>query len=201
MAVTIIREADSPDFFRFVTDRNLLSQYDILEVSVRVALEGKLQGISHDLVCELNRAATRFLCETPGQYRKCPIYIRNSNHTPPDHVDVYDLMQEMVQYVFDNWKAKTPIHLAAYVLWKLNWTHPFVEGNGRTARAMCYYLLCVGNGMWLPGANIVPQQIRGDRTPYYDALREADLALQNSGVADVGTLEQYLSGLLTVQLS
>ncbi|MEX1365172.1 MAG: Fic family protein [Nannocystaceae bacterium] len=26
-----------------------------------------------------------------------------------------------------------------YTLWRLNWIHPFVEGNGRTARAACYY--------------------------------------------------------------
>jgi hypothetical protein len=38
---------------------------------------------------------------------------RNSNHALPEHVDVYYLMQEMAQYVFDNWKAKMPIHLAA----------------------------------------------------------------------------------------
>lgn len=198
---TIIREADQPDLFRFVTDRNLLAQYDLLEVSVRVALQEKLEGISHDLTRELNRVATRFLCETPGQYRNCPIYIRNSSHTPPDHTDVYDLMQEMMRYVFDNWKSRSAIHLSAYVLWKLNWTHPFEEGNGRTARAMCYYLLCVGNGMLLPGSNIVPQQIRADRRPYYDALRDADAAFQSAGSPDVSVMESYLSNLLTIQLS
>jgi hypothetical protein len=32
-----------------------------------------------------------------------------------------------------------PTELAAYGLWRLNWIHPFVEGNGRTARAVCYF--------------------------------------------------------------
>ena len=42
MATTIVREADARDFLRLVNDRNLLAQYDILEVFVYVALEGKL---------------------------------------------------------------------------------------------------------------------------------------------------------------
>jgi len=198
---TIIREADQPDLFRFITDRNLLAQYDLLEISVRVALQEKLEGISHDLIREMNRVATRYLCETPGQYRNCPIYISNSLHAPPSHGDVQGLMQEMVLYVLDNWKSKSAIHLASYVLWKLNWTHPFEEGNGRTARAMCYYLLCVGNGMWLPGGNIVPQQIRLNRPPYYEALRDADAAFKKSDRIDVSGMEGYLSRLLTIQLS
>jgi len=200
--VTIVREADQPDLFRFVSDRNLLAQYDFLEVSVRVALQERVEGIGHDLIREANRIATRYLCDTPGQYRNCPIYIRNSSHSPPDHAEVYGLMQEMVAYIFDNWKSKSAIHLASYVLWQLNWTHPFEEGNGRTARAMCYYVLCVGNGMWLPGSNIVPQQIRANRTPYYEALRKADAAFDRAaGKIDVSEMEAYLTRLLTIQLS
>ena len=198
---TIIQESDDPGLFRFITDRNLLAQYDALEMAVRVAISNKIEGISHDLLCHLNQVVTKYLSDAPGKYRQCPIYITNSNHTPPAHNEIFDLIQEGIQYIFDNWKRRSPIHLAAYSLWKINWTHPFIEGNGRTARAVSYYIICVGNGIWFPGQNIIPQQIRADRQPYYEPLRAADLALTDRNVIDVSVLEDYLSGLLTNQLT
>ena len=103
--------------------------------------------------------------------------------------------------VHENWEIfDHPTMLPAYALWRLNWIHPFVEGNGRTARAACYYLLCLKQGQLLPGKKIVPERIREDRTPYYDALRAADIAWEQ-GQFDVSRLAGYLSGLLRQQLS
>lgn len=90
--------------------------------------------------------------------------------------------------------------LPAYALWRLNWIHPFVEGNGRTARAACYYLLCLTQGQLLPGNKIVPERIRDDRKPYYAALRSADEAWER-GEFDISELAAYLEGLLIEQLS
>jgi Fic family protein len=89
--------------------------------------------------------------------------------------------------------------LASYGLWRLNWVHPFIEGNGRTARAVCYYLLCARSGMLLPGNKIVPERIRENRAPYYTALQAADRAW-NDGHYDLSVMEAYLAGLLQAQL-
>jgi Fic family protein len=89
---------------------------------------------------------------------------------------------------------------AAYALWRLNWIHPFVEGNGRTARAACYYLICMKHGGLLPGKKIVPERIRENRRPYYDALQKADLAWED-GRIDVTILAEYLAVLLKGQLT
>ena len=93
-----------------------------------------------------------------------------------------------------------PTTLPAYALWRLNWIHPFVEGNGRTARAACYYLICMKHGLLLPGRKIVPERIREDREPYYAALRAADRAWAD-GHFDVSELADYLSDLLKAQLT
>jgi Fic family protein len=76
---------------------------------------------------------------------------------------------------------------------------PFIEGNGRTARAACYYILCTKAGALLPGKKIVPERIREDRIPYYLALQSADRKW-NEGQLDVGELASYLEGLLIKQL-
>ena len=90
--------------------------------------------------------------------------------------------------------------LPAYALWRMNWIHPFVEGNGRTARAACYYLVCLKQGRLLQGNKIVPERIRENRKPYYVALRAADDAW-GAGHFDVNELAAYLGGLLKDQLT
>jgi len=87
----------------------------------------------------------------------------------------------------------------AYALWRMNWIHPFVEGNGRTARAACSYLICMKQGRLLPGNKIVPERIGENRQPYYDALRAADAAW-DAGHFDVNELAAYLGELLKGQL-
>ena len=101
--------------------------------------------------------------------------------------------------VQENWFSWTEFALASYVLWRLNWIHPFVEGNGRTARAACYYILCVKSG-GLPGGKIIlPERIRHDRNPYYEALSEADQLWEN-GELKFPKMEEYISRLLDEQV-
>ncbi|HEY6347807.1 MAG TPA: Fic family protein [Candidatus Angelobacter sp.] len=83
---------------------------------------------------------------------------------------------------------------------RLNWIHPFVEGNGRTARAACYYLLCMKQGRLLAGRKTVPERIRENRQPYYAALKAADRAW-DAGHIDVSVMSNYLEELLLAQLT
>lgn len=110
-------------------------------------------------------------------------------------------MDRFISVIHENWEILDhPTLLAAYALWRLNWIHPFVEGNGRTARAACYYLLCLKHGALLPGSKIVPERIRENRQPYYKALESADIAWEH-GQFNVSALAAYLSDLLVDQLS
>ena len=73
------------------------------------------------------------------------------------------------------WETAPPLYLAALALWRINNVHPFVNGNGRTARAVCYFILCVKVGGQLPGQPILPELLGGpERDRYVAALREAD---------------------------
>jgi Fic family protein len=49
---------------------------------------------------------------------------------------VLEQIEFMCDYVNDRWAEASAVHLCAYVLWRLNWIHPFGDGNGRTARAI-----------------------------------------------------------------
>jgi Fic family protein len=108
-------------------------------------------------------------------------------------------MDRFISTIHENWFNWTATEIAAYGLWRLNWIHPFIEGNGRTARATCYYLLCSRSGALLPGRKIVPERIRENRQGYVDGLRAADRAW-HEGNLDFSVLEGYLAQLLEAQL-
>jgi Fic family protein len=147
----------------------------------------------------LQRFALDGLSAYAGNYRPADIEIGGSKHKPPGAHMVPEEVEYMCDYVNENWEKSSPVHLAAYVLWKLNWIHPFTDGNGRTARAISYLLLCLRLGYRLPGTNTIPEQISKDKKPYYQALEAADEEWTKEKV-DLSQLEDLLSALLANQL-
>jgi Fic family protein len=135
-----------------------------------------------------------------GTWRNTPVKIGGSGHQPPEAAFVSEEVELMCDHVNENWSDSTAVHLCAYVLWKLNWIHPFSDGNGRTARAVAYVVLSAKLDSLLPGAPTIPEQIAGDKTPYYEALEAADRNLKEANKIDVSELEKMLEGMLAQQL-
>jgi Fic family protein len=84
-------------------------------------------------------------------------------------------------------------------MWRANWIHPFFGGNGRTARAIAYLIMCARLGFRLPGTQTIPDLIVAERDPYYRALRESDDAWEK-GSLDLTAMEGLMSSLLAQQL-
>ena len=84
-------------------------------------------------------------------------------------------------------------------MWKLNWIHPFTDGNGRTSRAASYLILCLRLGYLLPGKLTIPEQIAANKTPYYKALEAADIAWEQ-GIIDLSAMKELLGAMLAAQL-
>jgi Fic family protein len=151
------------------------------------------------VLLHLHRIALEGISSYAGNFRPAGIEIGGSRHTPPGAHMVPGLVEEMCDYVNEHWASSSALHLAAYVLWRLNWIHPFTDGNGRTSRAVSYLVLCLRIGHPLYGANSVPAQIAQDKTPYYDALEAADAASAD-GQLNVEQIEKLLDSLLARQL-
>jgi Fic family protein len=152
------------------------------------------------LIVQLHKAALDGLHPLAGTWRNTPVKIGGSGHEPPGAAFVSEEVESLCAYINEHWKDASAVHLCAYVLWKLNWIHPFADGNGRTARAAAYVVLSAKLDSLLPGAPTIPEQIAGDKKPYYDALEAADLALKNDKKTDVSQLEKMLEGMLAKQL-
>jgi Fic family protein len=189
-----------PDERAAAEARNGLRQFDVVvemaEAFLRPGYHFRLR-VSHILT--LHRAALEGITAYAGNFRPAGVEIGGSKHKPVGAYQVPGLLEEMCDYVNEHWVDATPVHLAAYVLWRLNWIHPFSDGNGRTARAVSYLVLCSRLGYILPGKLTVPEQISADKRPYYKALEAAD-EVDRAGRLDLSELEDLLAGLLANQL-
>ena len=180
--------------------RNGLRQFDRVIEMVEYFLHPdrpfRLRGSQ---LLTLHRDALDGISSYAGNFRPAAIAIGGSKHQPVGAHQVPEAVEELCDYVNENW-AKSAIHLAAYCLWRLNWIHPFTDGNGRTSRALSFLVLCVRLGYRVPGKNTIPDQISADKTPYYKALEAADENWRQRRL-DLSELENYLSHLLAKQLA
>lgn len=178
---------------------NGLEQFDAVAAEIVTAIErGKEYKLRPSTILALHRIALDGIERYAGNWRPGSVKISKSAHEPPHESLVPELIEELCDYVNENWDMSA-VELSAYVLWKLCWIHPFTDGNGRTARAVSYLVLCVSIGILLPGENTIPEQIAANKNPYYEALEAADEALLRE-TNDVSVLAELLHGLLANQL-
>lgn len=181
--------------------RNGLKQYDY---GVQIVMEAIDRGgkfrLRPSTIQALQREALNGISAYAGNYRPSIVKITGSRHEPPEAHLVSALVEEMCDFVNQNWEASSAIHLASYVMWRLNWIHPFADGNGRTSRMTSYVVLCIKSGSVLPGLPTIPDQIVKNRDPYFAALDAADDACA-AGFLDLSSMEGLLSALLARQLT
>jgi Fic family protein len=180
--------------------RNTLRQYDLAIRAIQTALERGSFKLRPSLVLALHREALAGISMFAGNFRPAGVQIQGSKHEPVGAHLIPELIEEMCDYVNDHWEISTPIHLGAYIMWRLNWIHPFADGNGRTSRILSYVVLSIRAGVLPPGSPTIPDQIVDNRTPYFEALEAADEAWK-AGRVDVTKMEELVGSLLATQLA
>jgi Fic family protein len=180
--------------------RNALLQTKRLEemIETYVSEPERSFRLRPSAILDLNRLAIDGLDTFAGNWRPGSVHISGSEHQPPPAHLVPELVERMCDYVNENW-AKRATHLAAYVMWRMNWIHAFTDGNGRTARATSYLVLSIRLKMKVPGAPTIPEMIIDNREPYYKALEAADMS-EGKGEVDLSAMEGLLESLLAKQL-
>ena len=122
---------------------------------------------------------TRIDDDNAGQYRNLPVYVTGTAHKPPDAWQVPHLMSEWGDWLDGPALALHPVERAALAHHRLLAIHPFIDGNGRTARlVMNLLLMCEG----YPPTIIM----RVNRRQYYRVLAQADRGNEASVVNFVG---------------
>jgi Fic family protein len=128
--------------------------------------------LTEALICQLHGLILRGIDrENAGHYRRVPVMISGSRHTPPQPWQVPVLMEDCLAWYDSERHALHPVLLAAELHERIATIHPFIDGNGRTAR-LVMNLILLQNGY--PIANI-PGDTES-RLSYYDALETCNLA-------------------------
>lgn len=188
----LVRDDENHPVYQTLTIENGARQYDFLKSIVDAAVALGRPFLSSQVLKALNYHAIACLHAFAGEFRPCQVIV--GNHQPPPEFRVQALMDDFINQVNRNFEATDPVALAAWVLWRLNWIHPFINGNGRTARAAAYFVLCVRAQTWLPGNVILPELIKRERQRYEQGLQAAD-------AGDFTLLHKLLSDLLNEQLN
>ena len=179
---------------------NAIAQFDrVLDLIDDVVRGDRPFRLRPSMILDLHRIVLDGLSAYAGNYRPGAIEIGQSKHVPPAAHLVPSLIEDMCDHVTETFDNAIPLNLCAYVMWRLNWIHPFTDGNGRTSRAVAYYVLCAKVGYRLPGHETVPEQIAAEKGPYYQALEAADESL-GGGTLSLDVLEELLDGQLARQL-
>ena len=132
------------------------------------ALAAKAEPITGHNVRQIHALILRTIDdENAGAYRKGQVYITGSTYVPPAAIEVTPLMWELVAWINSTEAAGLhPVERGARAHFRLVHIHPFVDGNGRTAR-LFMNLILIQEGY-------PPAVIRRERRPeYYDTLDRA----------------------------
>lgn len=113
--------------------------------------------------------------EWAGRYRHTEVMVRGVTKNFPKPQAISYAMQEFVEWLHQE-RSEHPVEIAALAHLKLVNIHPFVDGNGRTARLLMNLILLI-NGYPLA---VIRNE---DRTRYLTAIQ----------TADTGNLEPFYS--------
>jgi len=105
--------------------------------------------------------------QNAGKYRAGQVRVAGASFMPPPADRIKPMINELLQTLEQNPDELGPIELAAFFHHKLAYIHPFLDGNGRTARLLMNVIL-VRNGY--PFTVL----LKVDRPKYLRALSEAD---------------------------
>lgn len=132
--------------------------------------------------------------KTPGRYRSWNVSILNSRHQPPEHFDVAQLMNELIEFVNEDSRPQFDLLKVAIAHHRFTWIHPFGNGNGRVSRLFTYALLIKYGFNVKEGRILNPTAVFCvDREKYYDMLTLAD---QQTDEGLLNWCEYVLDGIL-----
>jgi Fic family protein len=153
--------------------------------------------ITEEMIREIHRrlvGGVRGHAAAPGEYRKVQNYVVNRGtreviYTPPPPAEVPALMTDLVTWLRGR-RSESPVLVAGIAQFQLVHIHPFVDGNGRSARllsTLCLYR----SGYDFKRLFSLSEFYDRDRPAYYRAIQ----SVRETGMDLTGWLEYFAEGL------
>src|SRR3989344_1553709 len=155
------------DLDRFITEREIFEAKNLARVISYIYKRAKEQELTLEVMLSLHKMLiSNIRDDIAGRFRKDDERVRVGSHIAPPPKEIIERLEKMLgDYNASNHeniiKRIARLHLA------FEYTHPFIDGNGRIGRVLNNYLL-IREGF-------VPINIKFiDRKKYYDAFKEFD---------------------------
>ncbi|MDH4128722.1 MAG: Fic family protein, partial [Spirochaetota bacterium] len=94
-------------------------------------------------------------------------------YTPPDHKRIKALINDLVNWVTSDEPFVHPVLKASIIHFYLSYVHPFVDGNGRTARSL-FYLEMLGSNYNIMRFLSISTVINKHKSLYYKVFKEVE---------------------------
>ena len=158
---------------------------------------GKDDPIAEGIIRELHKITVKGVRgekADPGNYRKIQNYVANSLtreiiYTPPGPLEVPHLMREFVVWI-NRVEDMSPVLTAGIAQFQFVHIHPFIDGNGRTARLLSTLML-YKTGYDFKRLFSISEYYDKDRPGYYKAIQ----TVRNNNMDMTGWLEYFVTGL------
>jgi len=129
------------------TEREVINYNEAL-IYLDSILKKKPEPVTKDFICLIQKIITRSLIDKKnnGFIRKNAVVVNNPKtrkviYLPPDPKDVARLTKELLDFLKNKYDNLDPLILAGIFHKQFVIIHPFMDGNGRTARLVTKYLL------------------------------------------------------------
>ena len=175
--------------------RELLNYRQAFELVSGYVSNGDL--ITEGLVREIHKQLVKQVrgnSATPGLYRKIQNYVVNSNtqdviYTPPPVYEITPMMQQLIDWINQEEEIH-PVLVSGIAQFQLVHIHPFLDGNGRTARllsTLCLYR----KGYDFKKLFTISEYYDRNRTDYYQAIQ----SVRKNSMNMTKWLEYFSAGL------
>jgi len=159
--------------------------------------------ITEKNILNIHRDLTKETLDTPtdcGAYRNHYVVVGNRQtgeifFRPPENHDVPRLVNELIEWInSDKTRELDPIITAGLVHYEFVRIHPFVDGNGRTARTLATLVLYL-RGFDTKQFFCLDDYYDSDRQAYYSILRSID-----QKTLDLTKWLQYFTGGVAISI-
>jgi len=155
------------DLDRYINEREIFEAKNLARVVAYIDTKAKEQELNLEVILLLHKMLIANIRDNiAGRFRKDSEYVRVGSHIAPDPKEITERLEKM----FADYHASSHeniIKRIAQLHLAFEYTHPFIDGNGRIGRVINNYLL-IREGF-------VPINIKFiDRENYYEAFKEFD---------------------------
>ena len=146
--------------------------------TIQFLSEHKDETLSKELLLEIHRQISDKTLEKPsdeGKFRDTNDIVISNNitgevaHYPPDFTEIEQIVSLLCTFTNNEDEFIHPIIKAIIIHFLISFLHPFVDGNGRTARSLFYWYM-LKKGYWLTEFLSISRIIYSSKNQYEKAF-------------------------------